>query len=337
VFNNLVNVHDASLLVEKIRQGRLRQIVSRFLIGKEKRLERSWNHVQYPLRHWWDIPEVMERWNVLISGDKNVDYVSYFLHKYFSGRDSLTALSLGCGTGHREVKLARLGMFERIDAVDISKARIEHAREKSEDQGYDNVISYVVGDVYTVPLPSSSYDLVIVEQSLHHFSPLDRILNRIHACLSSSGCFIFNEYVGPARFQWTDKQLEVINDLLSRFPERYRRRWKSGTVKRKVHRRGRLSMTLWDPSEAIESHRILPFIREIFDVVEIKGYGGTVLHPLFSDIAQNFLLKDGETQHLLRMCFRVEDRLLSSGELPSDFVVGICRRREGGDARAAAM
>ena len=96
-------------------------------------------------------------------------------------------------------------------------------------------------------------------------------------------------------------------------------------------------MILWDPSEAVESHRIIPLIREIFDIVEIKGYGGTVLHPLFSDIAQNFLSKDSETQHLLRMCFRVEDRLISSGELPSDFVVGICRRREEGNARSENM
>jgi ubiquinone/menaquinone biosynthesis C-methylase UbiE len=326
VFNNLVNIHDIPLLIEKIRQGRFRNILSKFLSGRSGWTIKTWDHLKYAPKNWWDIPAVMERWNRMISGDPDVDYFSYFMDRYYAGRSSMRALSLGCGTGHRELDLAALGRFDRIDAVDRSERRIEHARSKALERGYDQLIRYVAGNVFSIELCEACYDLVIVEQSLHHFSPLEVILRKIEAALKPDGYFLFNEFTGPSRFQWTGEQLEAVNGLLSVLPERYRIRWKSRTVKKRVHRPGRLSMILYDPTEAVESSRILPLVKELFDVVELAGYGGAVLQLLFNDIAHNFLTNDGETQRLLQMCFDVEDELLGSGRLGNDFVVGICRK-----------
>jgi ubiquinone/menaquinone biosynthesis C-methylase UbiE len=326
LFSNLVNIHDIPLVVEKIRQGQLRKILSKLFRGRAGRLVNSWNHVEIPPKNWWDIPEVMERWNSMLSGDPGTDYFTFFLNNYFAGRDGLHALTLGCGTGYREILLSRLGKFECIDAIDISRARIEHARRKADEGGCGGEINYIVGDVYDYRESNNRYDLVLVEQSLHHFSPLEKILRRINGFMKEDGYFIFNEFVGPSRFQWTQRQIDIVNGLLSVLPKRYRKRWNSGTIKRKVHRRGRLGMILYDHTEAVESDHILPLIQKIFNVVEIRGYGGTILQLLFADIAHNFKSKDTETQHLLRMCFELEDLLLESGELQHDFVVGICRK-----------
>jgi ubiquinone/menaquinone biosynthesis C-methylase UbiE len=326
VFSNLLNIHDIGLFIEKARQGRLPNILSR-LVFRGGRMSRRWDHLTYSPKNWWDIPQVMERWNRMISGDPATDYFTYFLKRYFTGRSAMMALSLGCGTGHRELDLAGLGRFERIDAVDLSEKRITHAKFKAREHGYENLIRYIAGNVFEVDLPDSHYDLVIAEQSLHHFSPLETILRKIAASLKPDGYLLFNEFTGPSRFQWTDRQLEAVNGLLAVMPRRYRVRWRSRSVKRVVHRPGRLGMILYDPSEAVESSRILPLVTELFDVVELKGYGGTVLQLLFNDIAHNFLVKDAETERLLRIYFDAEDELLRSGRLESDFVVGVCRRR----------
>jgi ubiquinone/menaquinone biosynthesis C-methylase UbiE len=328
MFGNLVNVHDASLLVEKARQGRLGEIARRIASRGA-----SWDHVAYPLRNWWDIPEVMERWNAMISGDPNVDYCAYFLGKHVRDAGALTALSLGSGTGNREIELARSGRFRRIDAVDRSRARIAYSRERAAEAGFSGTIDYIEADAARVALPEGSYDLVIAEQFLHHVSPLEGMLGRIRAFLKPEGFFMFNEYVGPSRFQWTEAQLAAVNELLARLPARYRVRWKSGSVKRRVHRPGRLAMMLYDPTEAVESSRIVALIGKTFDVVETKGYGGTVLQLLFSDIAANFLGGDPETKRLLAMCFAAEDELLRSLASQSDFLVGICRKSRAGGAR----
>lgn len=327
MFDNLFNIHDILLLVEKIRQGQTRLILSRVFGSRGSRIGKCWDHIEYPKKNWWDIPEVMERWNLMMSGNRANDYFAYFFDKYLSGNGSLTALTLGCGTGHKELILAEQGSFNLIDAYDLSRARIEHAREKALERDCGRIINYAVGDVFTIDFPRLAYDVTIVEQSLHHFSPLNEILEKIRNSLKPDGYFIFNEFVGPSRFQWTRTQLDVVNGLLASLPERYRIRWKSGTVKRKVHRPSRMGMMLYDATEAVESSRILPLIRSIFNVLEIRGYGGNVLQLLFKDIAQNFLSKDPETKEHLRRCFETEDELLSREGIEHDFVVGICSKR----------
>lgn len=323
---NLVNVHDFSLLVEKARQGRLREIVAR-AVNRRGASRRSWESVEGPLKNWWDIPEVMARWNEMVTGDSRVDYLARVLGERFAGARSMRALSLGCGTGHRELDLARSGVFDRIDAVDRSRSRIEYARRRAREAGLGDAIAYAVGDAESFESPEGAYDLVLCEQFLHHVARLEAMLARVRGLMKPGGLFLFNEFIGPSRFQWTGRQLDAVNDLLGELPERYRVRWKSGTVKRAVHRPGRLAMALHDPTEAVRSAEIVPLVREMFEIVEIRGYGGSVLQLLFSDIASNFLSKDPETREHLERCFAFEDGLLERGELPHDFAVGLCGRR----------
>jgi len=323
---NLLSIHDFSLLVEKTRQGRLRDILMR-MANRRGAARRSWENVVSPIKHWWDIPEVMERWNTMISGAPRVDYLAHFLGARFAGGESRRALSLGCGTGHRELDLARSGAFERIDGVDRSRTRIAYSRQMAHDAGFDATIHYIAGDAMTVELAEDAYDLILCEQFLHHMPRLEAMLSRVRAFMKPDGFFIFNEFVGPSRFQWTARQLDAVNLMLGELPERYRVRWKSGTIKRKIHRPGELAMMLYDPTEAVKSAMIIPLIRDMFDIVEIKGYGGSVLQLLFSDIAANFRSRDPETQGYIRRCFEFEDGLLRRGEIAHDFAAGLCRRR----------
>jgi SAM-dependent methyltransferase len=327
MFGNWISIYDLSLFIEKVRQGRFADVASRVARGGAH--GGSWSHVDYPPKNWWDIPEVMERWNLMISGDARVDYVAYFLGAHAAGRRAMRALSLGSGTGSREIGLARTGAFARIDGVDSSRARVAYAAGRSREAGFDGVVSYVAADAARAGLAPGSYDVVIAEQFLHHVSPLAPMLARIRELLGPGGLFIFNEYVGPARFQWTEAQLAAVNALLAELPARYRARWKSGTLKRRMHPPGKLAVALYDRTEARDSSSILPRVREAFDVIELKGYGGAVLQPLFSDIAFNFLAKDRETARWLERCFETEDALLVRGDVSHDFVVGIARSRAG--------
>jgi SAM-dependent methyltransferase len=325
VFDNLFNIHDISVFAEKIRQGRARDTFKRILRG---RADKPWEHTECSERHWWEIPEIRARWNLMMTGDVNTDYFTYFHRRHIGAGRDLKGLALGCGTGYSELELASLGFFESIKACDLSPARIEHARERAAATTYGNIVDYSVGDVFSVELPHEAFDIVMVRQSLHHFSPLESVLERIIEALKPDGWFVFNEFVGPSRFQWTDEQLDAVNGLLARLPERYRVRWKSGTVKRRVYRPGRLSMMLYDSTEAAESSRILPLVERMMRVAEIRGYGGNVLQLLFKDIAHNFMRDDQETKQLLRICFEAEDELLSADGVNDDFAAGICQRRE---------
>lgn len=326
MFKNLINIHDFFILYKAIKEGKLNLILSKLTSGKQKKIKKSWKNIKKSSSNWYNIPEVKERWNYLISGNVKVDYYEYIFRKYFSDRKNLKALSLGCGTGHNELEWAKLGAFKKIDAYDLSETRIEFAKKQARENGCGNIINYQVADIYNIEKCDNSYDIILVEHSLHHFSPLKDILLKINGFLKPDGLFIVNEFVGPTRFQWTDRQLEVINGLLSVLPTQYKTR-QDGSIKKKNFKPSRLSMILNDPSEAVESSSMLSLLEKTFDIKEIKEYGGTILMMLFSEIAHNFLFKNSETKNFLNFCFRTEDILLQSKNIQSDFIVAVCKKK----------
>lgn len=72
-----------------------------------------------------------------------------------------------------------------------------------------------------------------------------------------------------------------------------------------------------DPSEAVRSADIVPLLHQYFDIIELKPLGGSILQFLLADIAGNFQDEAGE--QLLNMLFAIEDTLIETGELQSDF------------------
>ena len=81
-------------------------------------------------------------------------------------------------------------------------------------------------------------------------------------------------------------------------------------------------MILSDPSEAVQSSKINGLLQKHFKPLEIKPYGGSILHLLFRDIAHNFLGKDEETRETLEKLFQMEDAYMEkTGQ--SDFTFGV--------------
>jgi SAM-dependent methyltransferase len=270
---------------------------------------------------------VRRRWNRLISGDERIDHYEYVCKTHLKGRQALKALSLGCGTGQREMSWARQGVFARIDAYDLSPQRIAFAQQEAQAAGLADVLHFHVRDIYEIEETGTPYDVILGEQSIHHFSPLGKLFEKLDRLLADDGMLVVNEFVGPTRFQWTDEQLALANALLALLPKERRVLWNTDWLKRRNHRPSLLSMILSDPSEAVESSRILERLRERFEIVDFKPYGGTLLHLALSDIGHHFVDDGPESRRWLDLCFYVEDCLLDCGILKSDFVLAVCVKK----------
>ncbi|RKZ33062.1 hypothetical protein DRQ33_04830 [bacterium] len=327
MLNNLINTQDFAQLLLKIKQVGLSRIIRQLFGYRSSNRSEKWERVESPAIHWWDIPAVHRRWNTLITGNPDVDYYQYIAQKFFADRHDLNGLSIACGTGHRELKWISLLDLESVDAFDISPQRILYAQQKANSLGLDNVIKYRVGDVSKISYPKNRYDVVFAEQSLHHLSPLREIFTKIRNTLKPDGLLIVNEYVGPNRFQWGERQKEIADALLNIIPPVYRRIYKSNGIKKQIYRPGKLTMWMNDKSEAVESSQIVPLLKEMFEVLEMKEYGGTILHPLFRNIAHNFLQDDESTRNILELCFLVEDYALKTEQIKSDFLIAICQNK----------
>lgn len=172
--------------------------------------------------YWYELPGVLGYINQRISGRFDIDWITHTVEKHFPAGAVDRCLSLGCGTGHLERDLARLGAFGRCDAYDVSAEAIKLAKQLAQESGYTH-ISYRVADINQLQLPEASFDVAFFYGSLHHFHALEHVLDQVRSCLKPGGLLAFNEYVGPARFQFPERQKEVANLCLKLLPLRYRK------------------------------------------------------------------------------------------------------------------
>jgi SAM-dependent methyltransferase len=277
---------------------------------------------------WLEHVRVRQRIFQKISGDPKKDaylFLIDFLKKHGVQLPLERALTIGCGAGNIERGVAKYHLVSIHDACDISKEAITRARELAKLEGLSH-INYFVADANKMKLEPDKYDLVIGQHSFHHLVALEDIYAQIARSLKRTGFLFLNEFIGPTRFQWTDRQLEVVNAILRILPAKYRRT-KTGRLKERVERPSVAKMLVLDPSEAARSSELISTLYRYFDIVERRDYGGTLLHTLLADIAVNFT-HDSLDEELLDIIFRLEDVLLATGDLQSDFAVIIAKKKE---------
>src|SRR4029078_7821446 len=122
-----------------------------------------------------------------------------------------------CGHGEFERGLAQYGLLRIHEAVDISRESIARATGAAQREGVSH-IRYRLADLNTIRLPESSYDVVFGISSVHHVSRLRHLFQEVAAALKPGGYFLLDEYVGPSKFQWTQEQLDAVNEQIEVLP-----------------------------------------------------------------------------------------------------------------------
>lgn len=89
-----------------------------------------------------------------------------------------TALDVGTGDGLLASELRN--RVPRVTGLDLDATALDSAR------GRDTDVTWVQGDVMTVPLPTASFDVVASIATIHHLPDLDRALHRL-AVLTAPG------------------------------------------------------------------------------------------------------------------------------------------------------
>jgi ubiquinone/menaquinone biosynthesis C-methylase UbiE len=315
---------DFADLFYKVKQKGYAGLASLFHFPGQARTASKWNNATSS-SDFWIIPEVRARWNEKCTGNPTLEYEDYVVSNYLSGKSGLKMLSIGCGAGSRERKFGKYPNFALIEGIDVAAKLIEEARQNAIDAGLDN-ISYLTGDFTDCNFEPESYNVVLFNSSLHHFGNIEKLIpEKVLPLLKKGGLLVIFEYIGPNRLQWTTRQLVEVNRLLKELPPKYRIRFKSHSVKKRIYRPGLLRMKMVDPSEAIDSESILPVIHRHFSIAEEKKIGWDITHLLFKDIAHNFLDGSSETQQWLSFIFNFEDEYLKQTGA-SDAVFGVYRK-----------
>lgn len=273
--------------------------------------------------YWMAHPMVRARVNALASGgDPLTDgygRLKTVLQQRGVALPLARAVSLGCGFGALERDLAAQGIIREIDAYDIAPGAIAEARRLAAEAGLDG-LRYHVADLEVTRFPPGEVDVVFAHSSVHHVERLEELFTTVAAMLKPGGIFHLNEFVGPTRFQWTDAQMAAVNHFLEALPPRLRQ-LPSGQPRPLQARPTVRDMIAADPSESVRSAEIVPLIGQYFDILEIRGLGGALLHLGLAEIAQNFDPERAEDRATLQAFFDAEDQAMRDGTVGSDFAV----------------
>jgi 2-polyprenyl-3-methyl-5-hydroxy-6-metoxy-1,4-benzoquinol methylase len=279
---------------------------------------------------WLDLPlmqdHCLKKLKVGVKVMSVTQWVLWVKEKYLPSTTLDYGLSLGCGDGTLERHAISFNICSRFDAYDISSKSIEVAKKHSEEGGFSDRINYQVADLNNIILPSNKYDIIFAGMSIHHIYNLEHIFVALEKSLKPNGLFVMIEFVGPSQFQWTNKQLHIINNILEILPKRLKIDVRSKTVKEQCLRPSVEYMNEHDPSEAIRSSDIIPLVYKMWNVEERIDFGGTISHMLLDGIVANFDPAKEEDIAILRLMQYMEDTLIKEKVLPSDFTLIVAKK-----------
>jgi SAM-dependent methyltransferase len=271
---------------------------------------------------FWQSPVARAAINRRITGDPELGPETYFARRHGPTIVAPHALSLRASDAKLELALVEAGTCEQLIGLDDDQARIDFAAGRVPEP-LRKQVGFRRGTLEDFQAPGP-LGAVVCRSFLHRRADLEDVVDRLAALLAPGGVIFVEDFVGPARFQWTDGQLETINRLLARLPDELLTDLAAtdGRRKRSVERPDSEAWLAANSQEAVRSDEILPTLDARFERVEVCLYGGAVFHQLFSRIMGNFA---GHPE-LVGVLMEVDALLTDSGALSSDYAWGVWRR-----------
>ncbi len=222
---------------------------------------------------WMSHPLVRARINERVSGRPEV-WPTGWLKEQLSSRLPLRrTLSVGCGIGSLERDLATQGIIERCLGVDMAPQCVDEARSRAHEAGLGERLRYELADARETLARSSDLDAVFFHASLHHFERHQELLGVVASALAPGGVLYIDEYVGPSRDEWRPMKLLLPNIAFRFVPPSVR---KVRIIRYPINHE--------DPTEAMESSRILMALHSTFGKVVRRDYGGNLLSLLYPNL-----------------------------------------------------
>lgn len=236
-------------------------------------INNAWNsyykRAPTPAWLWWNDPLTCEYYYSLAGltptcstlQNLNIDY----LKKHFDEKLPFRhGLSVGCGTGSKEIALVEAGIVDNMTLYELSDVALEIAKNTATAMGIAHKIQFKLGDAYA--LERSRFDLVFWDNALHHMPDVHTALVWSRNRLKKNGLLYMNDFVGASRFQWGKELLDASNNVLDSF----------GIPP--VHPPSYDYMLKSDPSEAADSARIQQELFSIFPNATWTPTGGAIYH-----------------------------------------------------------
>lgn len=266
---------------------------------------------------WWQSPYIIRHINRLVCGE-DIPGVSQGLVQLLSSRVKnlpfKRGISVGAGTGQKEMRLIKQNIVERFDLYEYSEDRISQGMKIAVNQSLEEKVTFVHGDAFDLVSESEQYDFVHWNNSLHHMFDVRKAVVWSKKVLKPGGVFFMDDFIGASRFQWPVEQTELASRIRKIFEgSKYiTNRRNGGVLSTNVAKPSIQKLIEVDPSEAADSSRIVEAVYENFPNAEIRITGGVVYHLALNDMLANF--DEEEDKVLLDLLMIIDEMSTKLGQ-----------------------
>lgn len=286
-----------------------------------RRASEHWSRVSttrdLPRRNWWESRTIVSHINEVVIGKAGIYGQSAgfntLIRSELGGRVAERGLSVGCGVGEKEMALVQQGLVGSFDLYEISSERIARGNERAKLLGIEKQIHFHESDAFE-KCRRTDYDIVHWNNSLHHMLDVDFAIAWSLERLNPGGIFAMDDFVGPSRFQWTDRVLDYATRFRSSLPENYRASLEPphSILPVNATRPSIESMIAMDPTEAADSGNILGSLARRLPDARVVPTGGAIYVVGLYHILPNF--DEVEDHSLLQAGMLIDQLLAESGD-----------------------
>ena len=141
MLNNALNRSDLRHLVNRLRRQGLRKAASQLLGRRGDRVAEFWSTVEHEPIHAWNVPSVLRRRNVLITGDESTSHVDYFVSTYLADVGPFVRCRSAAAMG-RGVRLGADRTVRQDRWLRRLRARRRSCASRAEAEGLDDVLRF---------------------------------------------------------------------------------------------------------------------------------------------------------------------------------------------------
>ena len=115
-----------------------------------------------------------------------------YILNMLKGRHFSSILDLGCGTGELLYQIQQIYHSKDLTGIDISDKMIDMANKKKINNAH-----FVIGDTEDLPFKNNTFDIVICNDSFHHYPAPEKVLDETYRVLKDSGIIIIGDCWQP--------------------------------------------------------------------------------------------------------------------------------------------